>query len=215
VRVAFAVGVCAIAIGSFAADLLFLDLFDPPGIVFAALPLLPFAIVGSLLVVRRAGGPIGWLLGTAGALLQVMLLSQAYGYAGLYTGSALPGGELALWLGTFSGSALVGPVVSAMVLFPDGRPPSRTFAVLLWVGVAAGVIFTLASTLADQPILVPLPYTGLHVGDAPRSIPNPFAQHGPVGDLLLLAASVMYNVVPLMVISPLRARGAIPSQPRS
>ena len=202
-RAVFATVVCGLAIGSFAWDLLFLDLFDPPGIVFAALPLLPFAIVGSLLVIRVAGGPIGWLLATAGALLQVMLLSQAYGYASLYAGAALPGGALALWLGTVSGSVLVGPVVAAMILFPDGRPPSRMFAILLWVGVAAGVIVTMASALADQPILVPLPYTGLHVGDAPRSIPNPFAVHGPVGDALLLAASAIYSVVPLMLIPPL------------
>ncbi|HEV8669580.1 MAG TPA: hypothetical protein VGS01_02460 [Candidatus Limnocylindria bacterium] len=202
-RGVFATVVCVIAIGSFAADLVFLELFDPPGLVFAALPLLPFAVVGSLLVVRRAGGPIGWLLGAAGAFLQLMLLMQAYGYASLYTGAALRGGELALWLGSVSGSALVVPVVAAMVLFPDGRPPSRTFAILMWVGVAAGVTVTVTSALADQPILVPLPYTGLHVGDAPRSIPNPFALHGPVGDLLLLAASVIYNVVPLMLVAPL------------
>jgi hypothetical protein len=202
-RAVFATVVCVIAIGSLAADLRFRDLFDPPGIVFAALPLLPFAIFGSLLVVRRAGGPIGWLLGAAGALLQLMLASQAYGYASLFTGAALPGGELALWLGSVSGTALVVPVVAAMVLFPDGRPPSRTFAILLWVGVAVGVAGTLTLALADQPILVPLPYTGLHAGDVPRSIPNPFALHGPVGALLLLAASVVYDSVPLMLVPPL------------
>jgi hypothetical protein len=98
VRPVFGALICAVAIAAFAADLWFLDFFGP-GIVFAALPLLSLAIVGSLLVVRRAGGPIGWLLGTAGALVQLVLLLQAYayGYAGLEEGAALPGG-LALWL---------------------------------------------------------------------------------------------------------------------
>ena len=60
-RRAFAVLICAITIGSFAADLWFLKFL---GAVVApiALPLLPFSIVGSVLVFRRAGGPIGWLL---------------------------------------------------------------------------------------------------------------------------------------------------------
>jgi hypothetical protein len=195
--------VCAIAIGAFAADLLFRDLFDPPGIVFAALPLLSFAIVGSLLVVRQAGGPIGWLLGAAGALLQLVLLSQAYGYASLYAGAALPGGELVLWLGSVIGNALLGLIVSAMVLFPDGRPPNRAFAILLWAVVGALVIGTLALALADQPIRVPLLYTGLHAGDPPRSIPNPLAIHGSVGDLLLPVASAINSFAAPVLIAPL------------
>jgi len=201
---AFAALILAIAIGAFVADLWFLDLFDPPGIVFAALPLLPFAIVGSLLVVRRAGGPISWLLGATGALLQLVLLAQAYGYASLYTDAALPGGELVLWLGSVIGNALFLLIVSAMVLFPDGRPPGRTFAILLGAGVAAGVTLTVASALADQPILVPLPYTGLHAGELPRSIPNPFALHGPLGDVLLLVLSALnYFGAPLPLLAPL------------
>ena len=189
VRRSFVALVCAIAIGSLAADLWFRDLFDPPGIFFVALPLLSFAIVGSLLVLRRAGGPIGWLLAATGALLQLVAPSQAYGYASLDAGAALPGGELVLWLGSVIGSALLLLLVPAMVLFPDGRSPGRTFTFVLGAAVAAGVIGTVASALADQPILVPLPYTGLHPGEGPRAIPNPFAQHGPLGDLLLLTAS--------------------------
>src|SRR5690242_9783408 len=95
-RRTFAVLVCAVAIGSLVADLRFADFFGPTGIIFAALPLLSFAIVGSFLVLRRAGGPIGWLLGSAGALLQLVFLSQAYGAASLTANAALPGGEFAL-----------------------------------------------------------------------------------------------------------------------
>ena len=204
VRRSFVALVCAIAIGSLAADLWFRDLFDPPGILFVALPVLSFAIVGSLLVLRRAGGPIGWLLAATGALLQLVAPSQAYGYVSLDAGAALPGGELVLWLGSFIGSALLLLLIPAMVLFPDGHPPSRTVAILLGYGLAAGFIFTVASALADQPILVPLPYLGLHAGEGARAIPNPFAQHGPLGDLLLLTASALNNLAPpLLLIAPL------------
>jgi hypothetical protein len=58
-----------------------------------------------------------------------------------------------------------------------------------------------ASALADRPILVPQP-SGF-TGDAPRSIANPFALHGPVGDLLLLVASGINIFLPLLLIAPL------------
>ena len=204
VRRVFAVLVCAIAIGSLATDLWTLNLFGPQVAVFAALPLLSYAIVGALLVVRRAGGPIGWLLGGTGVLMQLVLLSQAYGYASLYTGAALSGGEVVLWLGFVIGNVLLFLMIPAIVLFPDGRPPSRTFAILLGVALTGMVTYTAASAFADQPIFVPLPYIGLHTGEPARSIPNPFAQHGPLGDLLLIATSALYTIgTPLLLIAPL------------
>ena len=203
-RVAFAAVVGVIAIGCFVADLWFLHLFDPPGIVFAAVPPLSFAIVGAFLVVRRAGDPIGWLLGASGALVQLLVLSQAYGYASLYAGAALPGPELVLWSGSVIGNVLIAVIISALVRFPDGRPPGCAFAILMWAVIALIAIpFTAVSALADQPILVPLPYTGLHAGDLPRSIPNPFAVRGPVGDLILFAAFVLNNLAAMVLIAPL------------
>jgi hypothetical protein len=198
----FAALICAIAIGSVAADLRFLDFFGPQGIVFGALPLLSFALVGSFLVIRRAGGPIGWLLGAAGAILQLVLLSGAYGSASLDAGAALPGGEVVLWLASVIQFAAFGLVISAMVRFPDGRPPGRALAILLWVVVAFIVAAAVASALAAQPIAAPLMFSGPHAGDHSRSIPNPFALHGPVGDLMLLAASAINVVAPLALIAP-------------
>jgi len=204
VRRVFVALVCAIALGSLATDLWILDLFGPQVSVFAALPLLSYAIVGALLVVRRAGGPIGWLLGGTGLLMQLVLLSQAYGYASLFAGAALPRGEVVLWLGSVIGNALLLLMIPAIVLFPDGRPPSRAFAILLGVGLTGAVIYTVVSALADEPILVPLPYTGLHTGEPARSIPNPVAQHGQFGDLLLVATPALYSIVtPLLLIVPL------------
>jgi hypothetical protein len=195
--------VCVIAIGCFAANLRFPDYFGPLGILFAALPLLSFAIVGSFLVVRRAGDPIGWLLGTAGAILQLVFLSLAYGSASLEAGAALPGGHLALWSASVIQYLVFGSVISAVVRFPDGRPPGRAFAILLWAVVAFVVAAAVATALAAQPIPAPLTFVGPHAGDPSRSIPNPFALHGPVGDLMLLAASAIKIVAPLALIAPL------------
>jgi hypothetical protein len=200
-RVAFAALICAIAIGAFVAELWFLDFFGPSAVA-TGLPLLSLAIVGSLLVLRRVGGPIGWLLGTAGALLELVLLLQAYGSTSLEPGAGVSGGALALWLGSVIAVVPFGLVVCAMILFPDGRPPSRAFAILLWAFVAFVAISSVESALADRPILVPQP-SGSFTGDLPGSIPNPFALHGPVGDLLLLVASGINVFLPLLLIAPL------------
>ena len=197
----FAALVCVIAIGAFAADFWFLD-FLGPGYVVAALPLLSSAIVGSFLVIRRVGGPIGWLLGAAGALLQLVLLLQAYGSASVVAGAALPRGDLALWLGSVIAFVPFGLVIATMVLFPDGRPPGRAFAILLWAVAAFVVINVVVMALADRPILVPAS-SGPDAGDAPRTITNPFALHGQVGDLLLLVASAINTFLPLVLIAPL------------
>jgi len=202
VRAAFAALICIIAFGSLAADLLFLDFFGPG--FFVTLPLLSFAIVGSVLVVRRAGGPIGWLLGAAGALLELLFLASAYGSASQEATAALPGGELVLWLNSFVWITAIGLVVSALILFPDGRPPGRVFAILLWALAAFVVIGVVGSALADRPIAVPRPFVSPQAGDTPRSISNPFALHGFVGGLMLLAASAR-NIVPVPFLMALAA----------
>jgi len=199
VRRAFAALVCTIAVGSLAADLWFLDFFGP--FILVPLSLLSYSIVGSFLVVRRAGDPIGWLLGATGALFELVFLSIAYGYASLAAGAALPGAELAVWFQSFIWVAVLGLMVSALVRFPDGRPPNRGFAFLLWAFVAFVAISAVGSALADRPILVSPP-PGPHSADPRRSLPNPFALHGPLGDLTLLAASAINIVLALAVIAP-------------
>jgi hypothetical protein len=195
VRAAFAALVCAIALGSLAADLLFLDYFGPT--IVLGLPMLPFAIVGSFLVLRRAGDPIGWLLGVAGALFELGWLLAAYAYTSLADGAASPGGEVAAWLlSSFYATALFGLVLSAVVRFPDGRPPGRAFAILLWASVACVVIALVAGALGERPIAVPAPLVGPHAGDPPHVIPNPFALHGPLGDLVRLVGSAMIRIFP-------------------
>jgi hypothetical protein len=93
VRVAFGAFVCASAIGCFVGDLLFFDFFGP--LIVVPLSLISFAVVGALLVVRRAGGAIGWLLGAAGAAFGLVYLSGACAYMSVLPGASLPASE---WL---------------------------------------------------------------------------------------------------------------------
>jgi hypothetical protein len=192
--------VCALAIGCFVGDLLFLDFFGP--LIVVPLSLLSFAFVGSLLVVRRAGGPIGWLLATAGALFGPLFLSGAYAYATLKAGAALPAGEIALWLGPVIGIASFGCVMSAMILFPDGRPPGRAIGILFWAFVAFLAIGVVSFALADAPLQMPTP-NGAQTGDPAGYIPNPFAVRGRVGDAVLLVAAAFNGFPVPLLIAPI------------
>jgi len=197
IRVAFAAIVCTIAIGSFVvAGVWFPDLAGA-GILLAGFPLLSFAVVGSFLVLRRAGDPIGWLLGAAGALLQLGVLANSYGYASLDRATSLPGGELALWFGSPGSLAAVGLAVAGLARFPDGRPPGRAFTILLWAFAALVAIGLVGTALADQPIVAPG-----QPGGAVRSISNPFALRGPLGDLMLLAAGARNLALALALLAP-------------
>jgi hypothetical protein len=198
-RGAFAAVVCASAVGCFFGDLVFLEFFGP--LILVPLSLLSFAIVGSLLVVRRAGGPIGWLLGVAGALFGPVYLSGAYGYESLFAGGALPGSEIVVWLGARLGLVTFACVMSAMILFPDGRPPGRTMAILFWAVVALLALGVVSFALADVPAQLPLP-NGAEPGAA-RYVPNPFGVRGRLGDAILLAAKVFNSVPEAMLIAPI------------
>jgi len=199
VRAVFATAVCAFAIGCFAGDVLLHDFFGP--LIVLPLALLSFPLVGSLLVVRRAGGPIGWSLAIAGALFQPLLLSGAYAYALFEDRTGLPGAaEFAVWLGTVIWIPSIGLLVIAMVLFPDGRPPGRAFAILMWSFVALIVVGTAAYAVADMPIVMPRPFAD--PGAPSRSIRNPFAVQGAVGDLMAVAAAAFNRMLLAMIIAP-------------
>jgi hypothetical protein len=98
-------------------------------------------------------------------------------------------------------------VISAIVRFPDGRPPGRAFAVVLWAVVAFLVAAAVSTALAAQPMAAPFtvaaPHAAPQAGDPSRSIPNPFALHGPLGDLMLLVASRINIVAPLALVPPI------------
>jgi len=198
VRVAFAAVVCTSAIGCFVGDLLFFDFFGP--LILVPLSLISFAVVGALLVVRRAGGAIGWLLGAAGATFGLAYLSGAYAYASVLPGASLPASEFAVWLAPRLGIVPFGLVISAMILFPDGRPSGRTMTVLFWVFVAFLLLGVAASALADAPAQLPLP-NGAEI--EPPRYANPLAVRGRLGDAVLLAAAVFNAAPEVMLIAPI------------
>jgi hypothetical protein len=138
---------------------------------FSTFFFLCYAAVGALLVFRRPGQVIGWLL-----------VALAFGFIGttsqpgvdvpaLLRGDATVRDILVVWIGAWSGYATFTGFVLLMFLFPSGRIANTRAALLATVLVGIGVAAVLLSALA--PVL---PYDAVGDGVTPAVlIPNPFA----------------------------------------
>jgi hypothetical protein len=114
---------------------------------FAALAL---ATVGALVASRRRENPIGWiLLGVAVAFGVGGGFADGYAaYTLLNEPGALPAGPFAAWLAHFvieGGGLLFGSFVFVLLLFPDGRLPSRRWRAVAWLAAVGAVLFQLVT----------------------------------------------------------------------
>ncbi len=97
-----------------------------------------FALVGALILARRPDNRVGWLMLLPGA--SAFVLVDAY-FRPLNNGSVplppalTPPLWLALWFSNWNWTLLIFPLLWLMLLFPTGRPISRRWGWLVWVGV--------------------------------------------------------------------------------
>jgi hypothetical protein len=106
-------------------------------------------LVGVLVVWRRPGNRVGWLL-SAGALLSAaQFLFAGYSVFGLLSDAPPPRADLAAWVYTWSGAWLGLPLALVALSFPDGRIRLRRAK----VGVAVALLITvlLSALLALRP----------------------------------------------------------------
>jgi hypothetical protein len=183
-------------------DVRYGEFFGP----FIVLPvaLMPFVLMGALLIARVPGNIIGWLLCAAGLIFELVFATGAYGYVALTDETAgLPGGWVAALI-TFAGYA---PAIACVVLvlfhFPSGRGLGGW-----WTWVERGligviVIGTIANVFKDTPLDIPAP---LALGSASVGVvPNPLVVHGPLGALVGLAGHLLTDspVILLTLVGPL------------
>jgi MFS family permease len=103
-----------------------------------------FPILGALIVVRLPRNWFGWVLLALGVFLGTFEFAQWYAQLALGPAAArpwLPGGPLASWLATWTnlpGITLASTLL--LLLFPDGRVPSRRWRPLAWISAAVAVV---------------------------------------------------------------------------
>jgi hypothetical protein len=94
---------------------------------------LVWTVVGAVIVSRRPGNRIGWLLSAAGLLILLGSCALQYALAALLgDGPSLPGGKVAAWLAPWTTVLGLSLWFWLILLFPDGHLPSRRWRALAW-----------------------------------------------------------------------------------
>ena len=117
--------------------------------VFFACQLLPFGVVGAVLVAKRPDLPFGWVLSVGAVALVAQLALVGPSYWALESGHAV---QLAVWGLGFGALGFVPIALEGVVnvRFPSGRPSSRWGQVLDRVLVWGIAIVVVGSVLGDS-----------------------------------------------------------------
>lgn len=163
---------------------------DPLFIAIAVAMMLGYGTVGAIVASRNPRNPIGWLMMSIGiAFVSSGGVTEYAIHAYRTDPGVLPAPLLAGWLSHWVIVLAVAPIPLLLLLFPDGRPPSRR-----WRFLPAATIVS-ASLLAVGTIINPGPLDiaeGIHVTNPTGVRSLHWLAHGAlwVGGLGLLAAAV-------------------------
>jgi len=172
---------------------------DRPGPAFAVLTgvlSLAFPTVGALIASRLPSNPIGWIFCGMGLLYTAGRFNSAYADYALMENFAFAGGEYVAWFSTCSWFAGLTLGVFLILLFPDGRLPSRWWRIVAWAALFGAALSTLGFAFMPDFLIVTHPY-----------VENPFGVVGVIGGLTtyeLFGASRFVGMT-LLVVSSLAA----------
>jgi hypothetical protein len=149
---------CLLGVGLAAASLILAllngrapgEILIDEGIVTIAILAVAFSVVGAFVASHRPENPIGWIF-CAAALCQGLSISgyEYATYALITNPGSLPLGAEASWLGQWIWAPGLGLILVFLpLLFPDGRPPSRRWWWVAWLGaLSIGLNFVMAVIL--------------------------------------------------------------------
>ena len=147
-------------------------LFDAPLMIIPP----TFATLGALISSRRPGNTMGWIFLVTGILGGAQIFSGQYANVALFPeDTLLPGGALAAWFAMLAQNSFPASILFLVLLFPDGRLPSRRWRPLAWVmGIFLAVTLVVGA-------MSPGPFTEF------PSASNPFGVEGmkPSGAILV------------------------------
>jgi hypothetical protein len=130
----------ALAAGSFLLALLNgrgpREILIDEGIVAVANLAVAFSVVGALIASHRPANPIGWIFCAAAVFQGISICGYEYAtYALLTQPGSLPLGAEASWIAQWIWAPGLGLILVFLpLLFPDGRPPSRRWRPVAWLG---------------------------------------------------------------------------------
>jgi hypothetical protein len=130
---------------------------------------LAFPTVGALIASRLPTNPIGWFFCGMGLLHNVQRFMIAYADYTLLENSVLPWGEFVAWFSTWVGFANPTLAVFLILLFPNGRLPSRRWRIVAWAAICGAALTALGVAFMPGNLFI-------HV-----YVDNPFGVAGVIG----------------------------------
>ena len=125
---------------------------------------LAFAGVGALIVSRHVGNAVGWLMVASALSFAVAAFAGAWAhYAGVTNPGALPAATTVGWLTSWAWGLGAGLAPTFLVLlFPDGRLPSRRWAPVAWFAGGSLALLLASVAFAPGPLDASYPEAGLN-----------------------------------------------------
>jgi hypothetical protein len=162
------------------------SLLPPRSLAFPAL-FLAAGVTGVAILRRHPAHLVGWILALSslvGALVHAM---AGYTAVALY-GGVLPGALYSAWIFSWLDVLHLAPLATlVLLLFPDGRLPSRRWAPVAWLAIAD----TVGLAVAVMFLPVPVPIFGT---------PNPFGI-APAAPILFAAAGAGFALEGILAIA--------------
>src|SRR5262245_26518755 len=177
--------------------------------VVCALVVAVSAAIGCLIATRLPANAIGWLLSVIGLLLAVSMCGEQYALWGLAVAAGSPpAARLAGWLPMTAAPLTFGLLFVVVLLFPDGRLPSRRWRPVLWALIVV-LVGWLALPLQKSTVGG---VTGALAAAGVAAYPNPlgvFPEHEVFWLVFLLIGAIGFVTAVLVVVSVfVRRRGA-------
>jgi hypothetical protein len=115
---------------------------------------LAFPIVGALIASRRPQNPIGWICLADGLLWMLLAVTDSYSMYGVARPGSVP---FPVAVGTIGNQWLWVPTIGLLgiylvLLFPDGKLPSRRWRPLAWFSAVMIVLISVTEGLAPGPL---------------------------------------------------------------
>ncbi len=148
--------------------------------------------VGALIVSRRPANPSGWILCVSSFLLAFTVFSSLYAfYTLVIRPGSLPAGEVAAWFSTWVLNPTYWLFIYLFLLFPNGRPLSRRWRLLLWIN---GVLMAMGIAVEA---FSPGPIASLE----PATVRNPLGVEAAAEVFAVVAELGSYLFTVLLVVS--------------
>jgi signal transduction histidine kinase len=131
---------------------------------------LTYLLVGAVIASRLPTNPIGWIFCGVGLVYAVQRFALAYADYAIVENFAFPGGDYVAWFSSWVGSAILLLGVFLILLFPDGRLPSRRWRIVAWAALCGTALDVLGIAFLPGQLELTHAY-----------VTNPFGLVGVVG----------------------------------